>query len=183
MRRIIWLSSLFLLLLIFASPTWAIYEPSQPTPSSEFVPNEFIVKYKEGQNPQELFLKVTQRKERAKSFFGRLQNLTEDVTFRLSGQDRPEENLDRLKSLEGELGITTREAIFEEKEKLAPALKNYYLLKTQKIVEVAVQDYQKAPGVESTQPNYIYQILETPNDPYFPQMWGLKKIQMEKALF
>lgn len=37
----------------------------------------------------------------------------------------------------------------------------------------ALADYAADPSVESVQPNYVYRPLGVPNDPQYPQLWGL----------
>jgi thermitase len=51
-----------------------------------------------------------------------------------------------------------------------------------KSVEQAVKEYEKNPNVEYAEPNYIYTIQWTPNDPYFSsQQWGPQKVQAPAA--
>ena len=51
-----------------------------------------------------------------------------------------------------------------------------------KSVEQAVKEYEKNPNVEYAEPNYIYTIQWTPNDPYFSsRQWGPQKVQAPAA--
>ena len=60
----------------------------------------------------------------------------------------------------------------------------------QKLKEI-VSQYKKDPNIEATEFNYIAHTTAVPNDPYYsstgswgqtyPDLWGLKKIQMERA--
>jgi thermitase len=51
-----------------------------------------------------------------------------------------------------------------------------------KSVEQAVQEYEKNPDVEYAEPNYIYTIQWTPNDPDFSsRQWGPQKVQAPEA--
>ncbi|RLG55519.1 MAG: hypothetical protein DRN88_05575, partial [Candidatus Hydrothermarchaeota archaeon] len=59
-----------------------------------------------------------------------------------------------------------------------PQLFNIYKLKLPKQTDIkaAVEDYSKDPNVEYAEPNYIAHIAAVPNDPDFPQQWGLHNI-------
>src|SRR6185503_2743231 len=48
-------------------------------------------------------------------------------------------------------------------------------------VESAVAAYQIDPSVESVQPNFVYRINLTPNDPQFSQLYGMIKISAPQA--
>lgn len=50
-------------------------------------------------------------------------------------------------------------------------------------VDDAVKRYEKFPEVEFVQPNYYYQLLNTPNDPQYPNtnMYGLRQISAPQA--
>jgi subtilisin family serine protease len=47
----------------------------------------------------------------------------------------------------------------------------------QKIAE----EYRQDPNVELVEPNYVVTTMAVPNDPYYPLLWGLQKINMEPA--
>ncbi len=48
-------------------------------------------------------------------------------------------------------------------------------LKEGKSVEDAIADFKEIPDVKYVQPNFIYKIMSTtPNDTYYPNLWGLK---------
>jgi thermitase len=48
-------------------------------------------------------------------------------------------------------------------------------------VSERVQAYLNNPAVEYAEPDYIATVFETPNDTYFPQQWGMTKIQAQQA--
>ena len=74
-----------------------------------------------------------------------------------------------------------------------PDLSHVYLLELPKEADIlaSVAEFSADPHVVYAQPNYRYQLLFTPNDPFFSSsgswgqpyddLWGLKKIQMEPA--
>jgi subtilisin family serine protease len=47
-------------------------------------------------------------------------------------------------------------------------------VKSGRSVQEAVQAYKADPDVKHAQPNYIYRIQKTPNDPMYSDLWGLK---------
>lgn len=46
----------------------------------------------------------------------------------------------------------------------------------EKEVSDFIDAYCKNPWVEFVEPNYLYQLYKTPDDPYFPSQWNLSKI-------
>ncbi len=48
-------------------------------------------------------------------------------------------------------------------------------------VETAINTYLSSPHVEAAQPNFYYQLMNTPNDPDFAGMYGLSKISAPAA--
>ena len=196
LRRFLYcISIVFLLYFYCISPSFAILDETEPVFESEFIPHEFIVKFKEGQNPNDLNRKVWERTKRGTTLGGLLQNMGEDLFARLKGQETPEEALEGLQNLEAKVKVVEKEYLFalkmQEKvlgasteEKTAP-FDDYFLLKTSSQVDTlaAIEEFQKDPKVEFAEPNYIMKLMEEPNDPYWQQgkMWGLEKIEMEKA--
>lgn len=63
------------------------------------------------------------------------------------------------------------------------ALESYYLLtfKQEANLVEAQKILQKSPYIDFAQPHYESSVFVTPNDPYYPQMWGLEKISMPQA--
>ncbi|MBI4685328.1 MAG: S8 family serine peptidase, partial [Nitrospirae bacterium] len=60
-----------------------------------------------------------------------------------------------------------------EKIKEFPALRiNHIKLKKGMTVEEAIELYNTDPDVEYAEPNYIVTIQNTPNDPFFSELWG-----------
>jgi subtilisin family serine protease len=57
------------------------------------------------------------------------------------------------------------------------ALPNLYLAKLSGATTVAeaVEELNKHPDVRYAEPNYLYHISATPNDPLYPQLWGLNQ--------
>lgn len=91
------------------------------------------------------------------------------------------------------------DAKFSQRAKRAPVgasipdLENVYLFKAesdQDVLEMAAE-YRKDPAIEYAEPNYIMKINMLPNDPYYhssgswgqdyDDLWGLKKIQADRA--
>lgn len=61
-----------------------------------------------------------------------------------------------------------------EAKKFVPQLGVYNaVIKTQKSVEDVIKEFEQMPNVEYAEPNYIYTIDNTPNDPRFSELWGM----------
>ena len=58
-----------------------------------------------------------------------------------------------------------------------------YVLKLPQNADIisAVEKLKADPAVIYAEPDYLAQLAETPDDPYFDQQWGLEKIQAEVA--
>lgn len=195
-RFFYFISTVYLFCIYGISPIHAVFdETTSSAPQPEFVSHEFIVKYKEGQSPNDLDQKVQVRIERGIKPFGLLRNVGEDLVTRLKGQETPEELVETLKNLEAKVKVVEKEYVFALKmqEKVLGAstdeerfpFDDYFLLKTSPQVDTlsAIKEFQEDARVEFAEPNYILKLMEAPNDPYYQNgsMWGLEKIQMEEA--
>ena len=195
-RFLYFISTVYLLYISFISPIHAVFEETTSSaPQPVFVPHEFIVKYKDGQNPNDLDKKIQVRMERGTKVFGLLRNVGEDLVTRLRGKETPEEAVETLKNLEAKAKVVEKEYVFALKmqEKILGAstdkeefpFDDYFLLKTspQTSVSSAIKEFHKDSRIEFAEPNYIMKLMEAPNDPYYQDgsMWGLEKIQMEEA--
>ena len=188
------ISTVFLLYFSCISPVYAVFEET-PLAKEEFIPNQIIVKFKKGQSPSDLERKIWERRKRGTKIFGLLKNIQEDLLTKIKGKETPEESLENLKNLEAKLKVVKKEHLFKtEKQKTVlgassqkkdSPFKNYFLLETSPQVDTlkAIEEFQKDPRVEFAEPNYIMRLMVEPNDPYWTEkkMWGLEKIQMEKA--
>lgn len=171
----------------FSSPALATFPSGNNT--SQYVPGEVIVKYKPGRSPEELSAKIFEKQRVGKTLLGKIKNLTQDLGDRASGQGTPTDNLANQQKLKSKFKILKEEKIFETSgEKVLGAatqkdpLSNYYLLKSSQLdVNRAKEEFAKDKTVEFAEPNYIYHIMITPNDPYFSQLWGMEKIQAPAA--
>jgi len=78
----------------------------------------------------------------------------------------------------GRLGIVSSRALSRRPR---GDLLRFYVLKTQRGVRAVCAELRRDPDVEYAQPNYIYHICRTPNDPDFPDQYAHQLIQMEDA--
>jgi subtilisin family serine protease len=82
-----------------------------------------------------------------------------------------------LLRLRDKYGVEDRGAVFKRtREGL-----RYHVLKTQRSVLAVCAELNVDPDVGYAQPNYIYHICRTPNDPKFPDQYAHQLIQMEDA--
>jgi len=90
------------------------------------------------------------------------------------------EVLVKMRDLAGEREVkafTFRHNISKaDKLRSEQVVKNVYKVKLQigASVEDAVAEFKADPDVEQAQPNYIHHAMQTPNDPSFGQLWGLR---------
>lgn len=115
-----------------------------------YVQDEIIIKYKNGQSPEEL---------EARSELKSRQKLLDSLS---------------------KIGGVSQKKLYEDS---GNGLGSYYILSLKPGVSVpdTYSALKDIPEIETPSPNYILKIQETPNDPYFPQMWNLKKDNLETA--
>lgn len=92
---------------------------------------------------------------------------------------KKDERATLLKSL-SKIGVVSSQKLFQNEN---PSLKNYYLLTLQKgsSIPAVYEQLKNIPQIENATPDYVLKIQETPNDPYFSQMWNLQRIGMTRA--
>ncbi len=87
---------------------------------------------------------------------------------------------DKLHEKLSSLGVEKYEPVFESKD---PALQYHYRLTLKKGSDVQKirEEIYKLDEIGSSEPNYFLKTQAVPNDPLYPSMWDLQKIQMENA--
>ena len=83
---------------------------------------------------------------------------------------------EQLRQGTGRLGIASADAARRTRDLL-----RFYVLKTERDVQTLCAELKTDPAVELAQPNYVYHLCETPNDPEFPDQYAHQLIQMEDA--
>lgn len=88
--------------------------------------------------------------------------------------------IDEILNLKKELdrvGVEESQSLFNSED---PSLKNFYVLKFKKGVDVkrAKEELDKLPEIEFVGPNSISKVNVTPNDTYFPNQWDMDQIKM-----
>lgn len=155
-------AALFLLvwLLALAQPVSAIVDGAPAPREPSFVPNEMIIKYKDGQSPDELKILVTKRAIERRTVLGFIKLFFVDLKQSTSKQKTPETKLKRLGETDKKAGVVSRERVFKETDD--PTLKNTYLLKLKQGSDVlkVVKLYETLPEIEYAEPNYVVQILD-----------------------
>src|SRR3989344_5523410 len=156
---------------------------------AEFVPGQIIVKYKEGQTPEDLQKEVERRKtNRKKIIIGQIQNVLEDIALAIKGEKTPEAKVQAEERTKKESKIRSGKKIFPKVKDSAQNLENIQLLEADKDVNVEdlKKSYKALPQVEYAVPNYIVRGSThlnpaDPNDPRFSQQWHLPKIKAEES--
>ncbi len=138
---------------------------------AQYVPNEIVVKYREAYNPEKL---KEQMQDKASS------NVFENLQERLPGGKSAEERYAQLSADLKVLGVVAQRKVFDSSD---PSLENYYILQLKEGVDVK-EVHEKLSTLEefqTSEPNYIYTVQQTPNDPlYNASQWGLQKLQIDK---
>jgi thermitase len=138
--------------------------PKSPSPQTEAVPGEIIVKFKAGVRPQSLGTDDQGR-------------LTTDLPFLnvLSASHKVTDMDLMVKALPAE--PKARATLVQE------GLNRIYKLKVDEKADLApvIRAFRSSPYVEYAEPNYIAHAFTIPNDPYWSSQWGLTKIEAPAA--
>lgn len=70
-----------------------------------------------------------------------------------------------------------------DQDELALSKRNIYVVNASEGADVTsiARQLNALPGVEYAQPDYVYEMNIEPNDEYYPEQWGLKKINAPQA--
>lgn len=149
--------SIFCVILFYPVPARGMYEESNVI-QPKYSTNEVIIKYEAHSDPQML---QTQQMGTSATSTQKTAAITQ---------------LQQITQFNEKQGIVSTDTV-------KPYSKNMYLYKTDgtRSVEQIVASYGANSAVEYAQPNFYYYTMSTPNDTYFDQMWGLKKINMPEA--
>src|SRR3989344_325933 len=144
-------------------------------PNVAYVLGEVIVEYQPGEDPVTIQNQVDTRQQRAKFGFGKIQNLQEDATAALSGESKPEEKLATLNAVKVENQVTqetyVNDNIFS------------YQSSANLTVEQIMTNFLNNPLVKNVSPNYLLQLLSTPNDLLYSRQWALTQMGFDKAWY
>lgn len=178
MRKITLLKVVFLLpVFLFVLHSKVSGQASEPTliPNKDYVQSEVIVKYKSGLDPVSLEQAARVRSGRGSSFFGILQNASQNLGLALKGELTPEKTLGQLQEIADAVEV-------DSSIELSPEQNLYlYRAKTDEpITEVALR-YQTSAAVEYSEPNYLFQPLAVPNDTEYGKLWGMDRIKASAA--
>ena len=80
-----------------------------------------------------------------------------------------------IDALNEKYSVTSIEKVF--KKEIPSSLSNIYkfILREETNILAVARDYEKDANVEYAEPNYIYHMCITPNDPYFDFQWALNQ--------
>lgn len=153
-------------------------------PEEFIIPGEAIIKYKEGNTPEEIEEKVDKRNEkRSKNFLGKMQVSLEDLVIKATGDTVPETKLTQIEKAKEDLQVETTKRLTEPKDKKETQLDSIQLVKTNDETSFSEikSRYDSVKAVEYILPNLRAEITVTPNDTLYSQMWALQKVEAEKA--
>ena len=153
-------------------------------PQELIIPGEAIVKYKDNQTPDELKEDVNTRSQRSSgNLIGKLRNTFENFGYRVRGQDLPETKLEQIEKAEAELKVDEVENIPDSEKQQDTDLDELQLVKTQEDLsfsEIKTR-YSSVDSVDYVLPNIKVKAMAIPNDERYNELWGLGKIEAEKA--
>lgn len=153
------------------------YFPSQAISAANPIPNQILVKYKEGYTPAQIKKMAKERQSRQIHIHGKLLNFLEDVQNNIKGNLNPEIALLSLTEIESTLDIDTSTQVTYT----TPTLELLHFRSNTTAV-IASDQLKQLPFVEYAHPNYQVELASlTPNDPLFAQQWNLQKINTQKG--
>ena len=164
-------------ILVIALLLFFVPSPASAQNQPEVVRDQLVVKYKDGQSPDDL-KRVAQRREenRKRPVVGPILNTLENFALRVRGQKPPESKLSELEAINSRVGVL-------EEENLLPAVDDDI-----KVYRISGSS-EEARNIYSSSASVEYSALDyrlappplVPNDPYYPRMWNLTKIQADLA--
>ncbi len=140
-------------------------------PEGEYVHGQVIVAFRDGYIPKQLENEIGDEKNK---------NIINKLGTTLKNEKSAEEKIKSIEKEFDQVGITDYKPEYEgDAEKLN---KFYILFYNSEIPIEKIQERLKnLQFLESSEPNSVMQILVTPNDPSYPQLWGIQKIQAPQA--
>ncbi len=178
------LSILFIIGLLFVciSPTFAQTLSGQDLVESNIIlqsQNQILVQYKEGYTPQEVQEKVKKRESIASQpILGNLRIAAEDTVLNAQGIPQPEVIRQQYEKANKKARLRSSRKLLKERPKRETPLKNTEVITLEQnaSVENAIETYNDLPTVEYVEQNKLFFADVAPNDPLYPQEWGLTKI-------
>lgn len=149
-------------------------------PMGPYVPDEVVVKFRDGFVPVQLDNEIEQRQKRGESMIGKVGNSFQNASLAILQEVTPEEKKLYLDLELKKAGVVSYKKLYDNN---SPELVGFYTLFLQE--GSSLPDTQKRlselPFLASSEPNSIGEIFVVPNDPSYSQLWGMQKIQMESA--
>ncbi|MEK7559466.1 MAG: S8 family serine peptidase [Patescibacteria group bacterium] len=137
----------------------------------EYVHGEVIVAFRAGYIPKILNKEILEEKNK---------NIFEKLHAGIKNERAPEEKIKLIENEFNRIGITKYESQVEDNIEI---LNKFYILYYDP--KIPIEEIQKHlgdfPFLESSEPNSILTVFNTPNDPYYSQLWGMQKIQAPQA--
>lgn len=143
------------LLIVFQGSVLAVYSSSQSSNRVKFIPNEIIVKFKSD----------IASSDGVVSTFSTHSSGIEELNQKYGMR-----NMRKLFVKENGPGILS--------DKISNELEGIYKITISKGADIhkIASEYASLPDVEFAEPNFLYEICRTPNDPDYNKQWGLFKI-------
>jgi subtilisin family serine protease len=139
-------------------------------PTAPYVPNQIIVKFRDGFIPIDLL-----DEEKKSHFFGPIGNVIDDIALTIKGEQTAEEKISMINSSFKAIGVESYSRIFINN---SPLLKGFYVLHVREGISLTKlqSEIAKLDFLYSSEPNFISKISNIPNDPSYSSMGWIDKI-------
>ncbi len=148
--------------------------------SAEYVPDQVLVKFAQGYEPDVVYGLVTEREVLQETVLGKAVIARQNAEYALTGQKTPEERKLVLDQLFGELGVISYSRVTQDDD---PVMSRYYILEFPEGSDISLlqEELSLSEATTGIEPDYIGGLFEAvvPNDPRYQSMWGLKMIEAE----
>ncbi len=149
-------------------------------PTAPYVPDELIVKFREGYIPYVLEKEIAIRNEKKEHLIGRRVQKIDDLATKVVGDVTPEEKKALIEYQLKQAGVESFEREFITEDSQLDAFYIFTLKKGSSITK-AQEELSSVDFLESTEPNFISKIFKTPNDTNYPAMGWPAKISAPSA--
>lgn len=145
-----------------------------------YVPDQIVVGFKKEYDLTLLEKEIEIREQTRKKTLGAVRISVQDALSILVNKKNPETKQKDLLDKLTNAGVVSIERGYIPQD---PNQKKFYLLKLKKNSDIKkmLKALSGFIEVESYDANYIVVPFETPDDPYYPQLWGIQKIEIPNA--
>lgn len=149
-------------------------------PTAPYVPDELVIKFREGSIPLDLQKEIENNKRISKNPVGFISVNFNSTARSIAKVKSPEEKLKNIDTQLHKSGVVKYKKLFKSDSSDLKGYYTIYLGKSANILKVE-EELGQLDYLTSSEPRFIMNIASVPNDPSYSQQWGLEKIGMPKA--